>query len=228
MYDVIILAGGFGTRLKTVTGSLPKPLADIAGKPFIIYLLDRLVSFQCRKVYLSLHYKAEAIIHAVSQCDYPFDIEFIVEKGPLGTGGAIKYVCNSIDADNVVVINGDSYTDLDFDALYEYKIERECDVVLSTTEVESPDRYGIVEFKDERVLGFTEAKKSGSCFINTGCYCISTALFRHISCERFSFEHEVLSKIEGFDIRVFIYSGLFIDIGVPEDYYKACELLCVK
>ena len=222
MIDVVILAGGFGTRLKSVSGDTPKPMVDIKGLPFLYRLMQYLEAQGANRIVLSLHYKAEAIIAMVLK-DSPVgcEIDFVVEEEPLGTGGAIKRACNKVNSDSFIVLNGDTYCELDYNAFID--ASRDSDIQISGVEVQDVSRYGSLDIDKERnVIEIVEKGRSGPGVINSGTYFIRKECISNFSMEKFSFESDFLPSFEGV-FKAFVSEPYFIDIGVPEDYYRACE-----
>jgi NDP-sugar pyrophosphorylase family protein len=115
--DVLILAGGLGTRIRSVLGDTPKVLAPINGRPFLDYLLDRLAAEAAGRVILSLGYRAEAVAAHLATFDPPLAVEQLVEPAPLGTGGALRFAMPSLRSDPVMVMNGDTWIEADFGAM---------------------------------------------------------------------------------------------------------------
>ena len=120
--EVIILAGGFGTRLRSVVNEVPKCMAPIANKPFLWYLLKYLTKFDVSKVILSLGYLRGVIIDWIDECkdEFPFAFEYAVEDEPLGTGGGIKLALKRTSKPNIIVLNGDTFFDVNLNELYEW------------------------------------------------------------------------------------------------------------
>jgi len=226
MKECIILAGGLGTRLREVVSDVPKCMAEVAGQPFLYYLLEwcRLQSFS--KVILSVGYKSEVIIDWVNSKKYPFDIAFAIEEQPLGTGGAIKLAMQSLSGDRATVINGDTFFDVDIDTLYAFHMTRDADITLALKPMEYFDRYGSVKLdQNNRIIAFNEKQHCDKGLINGGVYLIDKKIFlsEEINLpEKFSFEKGVL---EAYLTRIPIYGSIqdkyFIDIGIPEGYKKA-------
>ena len=111
--EAVILAGGFGTRLKGVVDDIPKPMALIGDKPFLTYLFDQLYKYECKKVILAVGYKHEAIIDFFGKSYKSIQIEYVIEHNPLGTGGAILNGSELISSSEFIVLNGDSYFNID-------------------------------------------------------------------------------------------------------------------
>jgi D-glycero-alpha-D-manno-heptose 1-phosphate guanylyltransferase len=214
--EAIVLAGGFGTRLQSVVQDVPKPMADINGKPFLYYLLKYLSEQGIKKVVLSVGYKHELIKDFFGEHYLQMDIKYAIEDEPLGTGGAIKLALDHIDKDLCFVLNGDTYFDLNL-----IDLERNgTDCVLASKEMNNFDRYGSLELTASDVItNFNEKKFCESGWINGGVYCIHKNLFSSISKTSFSFEEEVLTPLSRTGQLIAVKSkGYFMDIGIPEDY----------
>ena len=115
--DAIILAGGMGTRLKKVVSDIPKPMAPVAGKPFLYYIFDWLRKYPVEKIILSVGYKAESITEYFGNSVFDIPVEYVVEKNPLGTGGAVKFAFERTDGDDVLILNGDTWFPVDISKL---------------------------------------------------------------------------------------------------------------
>ncbi len=220
----IILAGGFGTRLQSVVSEVPKPMAPVAGHPFLEYLLAYARKQGIQKAVLSVGYKYEVIEKHFGAEWRGLDIEYAVERSPLGTGGAIWNALSFCDHETVVVLNGDSLFEVDIPSLYKVKQQKKADMVLSLRAMENFDRYGVVEVnKEGRILEFKEKTFREAGLINGGVYCFDTewALGLGLS-GRFSFEKAVLEQeLSSSNFYGYISDGYFIDIGIPEDYDRA-------
>jgi len=220
MFEAVILAGGRGTRLKSVTGDLPKPMIDVCEMPFLYRLMKRLESQGCSRIVLSLCYRADYIIDRI-KADNPVGcpVGFAVESQPLGTGGAIKLASKSIGAEKFVVLNGDTYSDIDYKELFNYAVNS--DLVISGVHIEDVSRYGTLDIDENNaVLAMNEKGRSGDGIINSGIYVITTADIGNFGDETFSFEQDYVQKFSGC-FKAFVTNGYFIDIGIPEDYEKA-------
>lgn len=228
--EAIILAGGLGTRLRSVVADLPKPMADINGKPFLEYLLKFLKNNSIKKVILSVGYKYEVIKNYFGDSFDEIELAYSIEDEPLGTGGAIKKSLTYASCNDVIVLNGDTFFNINIKNLAKYHTEKKAPLSLALKKVSNNDRYGAVEINQNyRITGFKEKGKisSSDFLINAGFYAINKEKFLSIPMpDKFSFEKDFLeayfSKIE---IYGFVFDGYFIDIGIPEDYRKACEEL---
>lgn len=221
--EAIILAGGFGTRLQSVVNDVPKPMADINGKPFLAYLLHSLSAKGVTKITLSVGYKHDVIINYFSDSYDGITISYVVESDPLGTGGALVESLKKVTERNVLLLNGDSFFDINVKQLFEQHVLNDFDVTLAVKEMHNSDRYGTVAVENNRVTNFVEKKTKSYGLINGGVYILKTALLDNIPHEKvFSFETDILQKyVNLLSVGAYVDKGYFIDIGVPEDYFKA-------
>jgi D-glycero-alpha-D-manno-heptose 1-phosphate guanylyltransferase len=220
--EAIILAGGFGTRLQSVVKDLPKPMAPVAGRPFLAILMSHLRKKGVTRFILSVGYKADKIQSAIGAVFEGVPVVYEVESIPLGTGGAIKAAMKHVSEDHVFVLNGDTY--LDFDLLGAESLWQRLSIPLMVArKVPDTFRYGALSVKNHRIIGFLEKGVSGPGFINGGCYLLPSTLFQaHALPDSFSFETDFLPNfIQKNTLNAFVSEGYFIDIGVPEDYQRA-------
>lgn len=223
MYDVLILAGGFGSRLKSVTGDLPKPLADIHGRPFLEVLLSNLEKFPISNVYLSLFYQNELIISIFEKKSFDFNLHFIVEPEPMLTGGAIKFASKFIVSDNFIVLNGDTYTDLDLTNFYNSYVNLNSSISIASVHVQDISRYGEIISDNSILTKFVEKGGSGMGFINSGTYLINRNFIVNVDYDIFSLEEYIGKFHKNLTIFVYNFNGYFIDIGIPYDYKVALK-----
>ena len=225
MREAIVLAGGFGTRLRTVVNDVPKPMAPVAGRPFLEYLLDRLVRQGYRHVVLStgyLHEKVEA--HFGSRYG-DLLLDYARETDPLGTGGAMVNALQYCNENQVTVLNGDTLFDIDHERLIRFSEEKGSPLTVVLRQVEDSGRYGSVETDASgRITAFREKDPSaGRGLINGGIYRVHRSLFNGFAVgQTFSFEKELMQKSYR-ENAFYAYAdgAYFIDIGIPEDYSRA-------
>lgn len=220
--EAIVLAGGFGTRLRQVVSDVPKPMASVAGRPFLEILLAALAKNGFKRVVLSLGYMAEKIALHFG-CQYRgIELVYEIEKTPLGTGGAVRAALEHCRDDHVFIFNGDTFLDLEVP-----KIEAQWNMngvpVLVAREVADTSRYGRLDVADGRVVRFLEKGMSGPGLINAGCYILPRRCLDGFALgEPFSLEADFLARsVPQMQIDVFVMHGHFIDIGIPEDYARA-------
>jgi D-glycero-alpha-D-manno-heptose 1-phosphate guanylyltransferase len=220
--EAIVLAGGFGTRLRQVVPDLPKPMAPVAGRPFLEILLTSLARKGFRNVVLSLGYMADKVVMHFGDHFAGMKLVYEIEKAPLGTGGAVRQALARCDANHVFVFNGDTYLDLEV-ADVEAQWQSRCMPIVVAREVQNAARYGSLDTGDGRVLGFAEKGVCGPGLINAGCYVLPVGILDGFEPgHAFSLEADFLAKVVGtqhFDL--FVTNGRFIDIGVPDDYLRA-------
>ncbi len=221
--ECIVLAGGKGTRLRSVVSDVPKPLAPVAGRPFIAWLLDRLAAQGIRHTILATGYLAEKVETAVGQRWNGMDITYSCEQTPLGTGGAIRLACGHLRAASCHVVNGDTYLEYSLSSLESAVSEMSTSIGVVLAPVEDVSRYGSVIVSKQRAVGFSEKRQQGRGLINGGCYLLTESAIAALpETANFSFEQEVLvPAARKSDIAVMDNATRFIDIGVPEDYARA-------
>ncbi|SDG16066.1 D-glycero-alpha-D-manno-heptose 1-phosphate guanylyltransferase [Selenomonas sp. WCT3] len=227
--EAIILAGGFGTRLRKVVSDVPKPMApmDDEGTPFLAFVLDKLVSQGITQVVLSVGYLASVVQEYFGDTYEGIKISYVREDEPLGTGGAVKKALRICRDDDVFVLNGDTYFDVDLVAMKEEHQRCNADFTLAAREMRDFDRYGALEIDENGcVHHFGEKKYCVAGFINGGVYCLRRTLLDNIQQDVFSLEKDFLEKqVECMHVQAFKSVGYFIDIGVPEDYAAAREYI---
>lgn len=220
--EAIILAGGFGIRLRNVVPNLPKPMAPVAGKPFVEHVLLSLSKKGFSRVILSVGFMAEKIISYFGNNFYGIEIVYAIEKSPLGTGGAIVSSMLNCRTDHVYIFNGDSYINLEINEI-EALWELNHNPIIIARNVIDTSRYGRIESKNGQIIAFSEKGTHGPGLINAGCYLFPVGLLKDIpQGKSFSIENDYFAKEvskKSFDL--FITKGYFIDIGLPEDYARA-------
>jgi NDP-sugar pyrophosphorylase family protein len=224
----LVLAGGFGTRLAGVVRDLPKPLAPVAGRPFLHHLLLWLAHHGIRDVVLSTGHLAEKVVASVGDGRaLGLSVEYSHESSPAGTGGAVKLAAPLLDTEDFLVMNGDSFVDVDIGALVEAHRERSALCTMVLAKVADISRYGRVEVDVAgRVTRFEEkGAASGSGLINAGVYVLRRDVLDRIERrdEPVSLEREVFPALIGDAFYGHAVDAFFVDIGVPEDYRALCE-----
>lgn len=227
--EAIVLAGGFGTRLRQVVADVPKPMAPIAGRPFLEILLGSLARKGFARVVLSLGFMAEKISDHFGARIAGMDIAYVVEDAPLGTGGAIRLALDACTQDHVFVFNGDTYIDLEVQSL-EQRWQANRHQVVVGRHVPDTSRYGRLVVDGGRITCFAEKGISGPGLINAGCYVMATDALGQIPVnQHFSIETDYLvPEVARATVEVFVTDGVFIDIGIPEDYERAQTLLAAR
>lgn len=221
MFECVILAGGFGTRLKSVSGDIPKPMVAVGDEPFLYKLMRKLEADGCSKIILSLYYRSDYIISRIN-ADRPVQckVQFCVENSPLGTGGALKLAAEYVSQEKFIVLNGDTYQDIDYSDFFDKSVGS--DLFISASRVSDCQRYGVLNLdNDLNVMSMSSGGFCGSGYINSGTYVVNTKDVVSFTKEAFSFEADFIQHFDGI-FKAYVTNGEFIDIGVPEDYYRAC------
>ena len=218
--EVIVLAGGLGTRLRSVVSERPKCLAPIScpDQAFLGYLLEWLMGEGVTHVVFSLGYLHEQVEAYVQSRSWPFTYDFAVEESPLGTGGGIKLALSHCKEDQVFVVNGDTFYPVELNAM-----PFRAPITLALKPLRNFDRYGTVTADPLHVTAFREKAPCSEGLINGGVYAIDRRRLHLDSLpEKFSFEKEVLEPGAAIgQIGAWVSDAYFIDIGIPEDYEKA-------
>ena len=216
--EAIILAGGLGTRLRSVVSEVPKCMAPVGGKPFLQYMLEWLSRFDITHVVLSVGYLKEVIFDFISSREWPFEISYAIEKEPLGTGGGIVLAISKCRGDKVYVLNGDTFFNVDLNDL-----PFVAPVTLALKPMRNFNRYGAVDWDGDLVTGFHEKQPCAEGLINGGVYAIDRSqLDLVLYPKKFSFETDLLVPLTSlFLVAGRVLDGYFIDIGIPEDFERA-------
>jgi mannose-1-phosphate guanylyltransferase len=233
--ECIILAGGFGTRLRPVTDHIPKPIIPLLNKPMIMHIIDSL-PLEIDRVILAVNYKKEMLeefFRRQKESSNPEnsgpEIVFVEEKEPLGTGGAIKN-CESMITGTFMVFNGDVIQSMDPSQIIGSHRSRKGIGTLAVWEVEDPTRYGIIGYDaDLRIERFLEKPKPEevfSNFINAGSYVLEQDIFDHIPGGRkVSIEREVYPFILDHGLFAYPFNGYWVDAGTREDFLRASSIM---
>lgn len=222
----MILAGGFGTRLRSIVPDRQKTVADVDGKPFILNIFDQLLSAEFKKVILCTGYLSADLKNLLGDRYNKLQLIYSEESSPLGTAGAIRNGVHLIDSDNALVMNGDSYSEIDLNKFIKRHYAENADASIALVKVDDISRYGAVELNsDSLITKFDEkGKNSGAGLINSGIYILpKKTIFNFQPNISLSLEKDIFPDL--IKKRVYGYrdTGRFIDIGVPEDYLAAEE-----
>ncbi len=221
-----ILAGGFGTRLRSLTGDLPKTLVPLGGRPFLEWILRWLEREGCKETVLCLGYKGDIIQAFVQETQFAMELFFSVEAEPLGTGGALRQSLPLL-ADEVLVINGDTLFATHLRTLLEFHQRHQADVTIALAHTDDASRYGAVEFgSDQRVLRFSEKQQQSGGWVSAGIYLMKRKLVAETIPEGpCSLERTILPRWVERNARFYAVPlpGLFVDIGTPEGYQEAVK-----
>ncbi len=223
--EALILVGGAGTRLRPVIGAdLPKPMAPIAGRPFLDWLLAQLRDTGIERVWLLTGHRGDVIERHVGRGRrWGLDVRYSRETEPLGTGGALRRVLPRLAGEACLVLNGDSYLAAPLDRLVAAHAAFQAAVTLALARVPDTRRYGSVDLNTGGIIGaFREKEHAPDArpgLINAGVYVMTTSVIASIVPGRaVSFEREVLPRLLGGRARGEVFDVPFVDIGVPESY----------
>ena len=220
--NIVILAGGFGTRLQSVVRDVPKPMADIAGTPFLELLLRELSFLDPERFVLCVSYKKDIIKDYFKDSFLGIPVVYSEENEPLGTGGAIKQAFDLFNLNDALVLNGDSYIQANYARFLEQNKNEKLAVMLKR--VDDANRYGRVEIENNRIVDFKEKNTTISQpgLINAGIYKVTKDLFTRSLPNKFSFEQDILEPmIPQLKPRFMLADDYFIDIGIPTSYAQA-------
>ena len=219
--EAIILAGGLGTRLRSVVSNVPKPMVLINNRPFLELLLIELKNKGFKKVTLCVGYLKETIIDYFSDSLIDIEIEFSLEFEPLGTGGAIKKAFSKCISNHIYVFNGDTFQDFDSKILSDLWNMYQVPIMLLRS---PPDeqRYGGVTVNGQEIINFKATQVSSDSYINAGIYLLPRNLFdKHQVPDSFSIEEFFQENVDILKMRYAIAENdAFTDIGTPMDLAK--------
>ena len=221
--EAIVLVGGLGTRLRGVVDDVPKPLAPVAGRPFLAWVLDALSAGGVRRVILAAGHMADIVQDTIGTRWHDMDVAIVVEPEALGTGGAVRFAAQALQGDAAHVVNGDTFLQYDPRALEAATHALGASMGIALAHVPDVARYGAVEVRDGRVVAFHEKGGQGPGRINAGCYYLGADALAALPDKTvFSLEREVLPVLAARGaIAAFDDTRDFIDIGVPEDFARA-------
>lgn len=226
--EAIVLAGGFGTRLAHVVPDVCKPMAPVAGRPFLRFIMDQLAAAGFDRAVVADGYRREQIEGFFGPAYRGMSIVYSPEETPLLTGGAVKRALNSCQSDWVFVLNGDTWLDVDFASMEAAACDAPENVssVIAVKRMRNFERYGTVDVDDcGSLTAFHEKRPCEEGLINAGVYLLRRDALNNMP-EKFSLESDYFERVVGDGaLRAAECSGGFIDIGVPEDYVLAQTML---
>lgn len=223
--ECIVLAGGLGTRLSGVVSDVPKCMAPVAGEPFLAHIFRWLESQMCDHVILSLGYKHEVVIDWLRTKAFMFKVSWVIEQEPLGTGGGIKRALGKSKESQVFIFNGDTMFAVKLREMATH-IGSEDKALLALKPMKNFERYGSVTLANgNTIASFNEKQFQSEGLINGGVYLLNKKAENFSSyADKFSFEKDFFEKeVNSGTLKGYVNDAYFIDIGIPEDYYKAQE-----
>lgn len=223
-----ILAGGLGTRLRSVVADRPKVLAPVLGRPYLAYLLEQVATAGIRKCVLCTGHMADQVQAAFGEDFQGMELLYSREDSPLGTGGALRQALPGLTGDRVLVLNGDSYCDVDLLDFQKFHAAQCTDASMVLVRVADSSRFGRVSVGvDGRIQRFEEKTPgAGPGWINAGIYCLSPGVIAGIpEGQAVSLEREVFPGLVARGMSGYQTEGQFLDIGTPESYAAAERFL---
>ena len=219
-----ILAGGLGTRLRSVVPDKPKVLAEVCGRPFIEYLLEQLAREGVQSVVLCTGYMGDQVESLLGSTYGKIALRYSRETSPLGTGGALRLALPMLTSTSVLVMNGDSYCDVQLEPFAVWHHAQRSMASILLTETSDTRRYGRIDV-DERggIIQFQEKSEAmGAGWINAGVYLLSRELIETIPADRsISIEREIFPAWINRGLSGYRSEGKLLDIGVPDAYARA-------
>ena len=224
----LLLVGGLGTRLRSAVPSMPKPLASVGKKSFLELLIRQLKHQGIRRLIMCTGYLADQVENEFGDGgSLDLEITYSKELEPLGTGGAVKLARSQLgNASEFLVMNGDSFLEIDLRSFIQFHRDRGALVSMAVVRVEDSSRYGTVQVDSgQKVIGFLEkAGSSGPGLVNAGVYVFDPSVLERIPEGRTSLEKDLFPHLLDKGVYAQEHSGMFIDIGIPEDYARAQQL----
>lgn len=227
MTEAIILAGGFGTRLREAVPNLPKPMAPINGRPFLEHQMDYWIAQGVSRFIISVGFRADQIISHFGDSYRNCEVVYADEKQPLGTGGGLLFAAQKlVGTGPFLAMNGDTFFEVDLQTLSDFHRQQGATVSVGLFEVLNNDRYmGVQLNTDGEIISF-KSEIGASQLANGGIYLMNRDLFDGLPWqpgERFSLEDDLFGHCRHSHKKLcgMVYKGKFIDIGLPGDYHRA-------
>ena len=223
--EAVMMAGGRGERLRPLTDTLPKPLLPVDGKPIIDYNIEELEACGVKKIHVTVNYLADSIIKHFSHRNGLANVDCIKETSRLGTLGSLAFVEN-IESEDILVMNSDLLTSVDFEALYLHHKRSGADFTIAAVPYNVSVPFAIMRLEKGRVTSLEE-KPTYNYFANGGVYIMKADLIKEIPKGEYLDAPDFIMQLieEGKHVGCFHIQGTWIDIGSPDDYRMACELM---
>jgi D-glycero-alpha-D-manno-heptose 1-phosphate guanylyltransferase len=219
--SAVILAGGQGTRLRSVLADRQKVVALVDQRPFLTFLLQKVYDSGIDEIILACGYKAETVRDALT--DFP-KLKYSLEEEPLGTGGALIQALQQNDAEKLLVMNGDSFLDFALEEFLRWFEQHTVPAAMVLSKVDDVSRYGQVNLQDGMVQAFNEKQAGGGAgWINAGIYCFERKILLDLPWKgKFSLERDLFPLLVAKQqLAAYPCEGYFIDIGTPETWQQA-------
>lgn len=228
--DIVVLAGGLGTRIRPVLGDTPKLLAPIGTRTYLDYLMDWLQGFGATRIILSLGHQAERIVEYVRA--HPrtgLAVETVIETQPLGTAGALRLVRPQVKSETSVVMNGDSWIGADLGAFVQAYLDSDAPASLLCVRVDDAGRFGRIEVDSRGLIRSFREKNpdAGPGLINAGVYAFARNMWEIVAnTDGPSLERDVFQSLPASTLAAYDAGDVpFIDIGTPESLLQAAKVI---
>lgn len=230
MTVAVILAGGLGTRLRSAVPNLPKPMADVCGKPFLEHLIHYWIGQGVSRFVVSVGYKRESITSHFGSGYRGVPIDYVEEEVPLGTGGGLLIAAMGLYSP-FILLNGDTFFQVNLEALLKFHKLKKSELSFSLFRANESNRYGgVLIDNNRRIWSLDTAKGNEGALVNGGVYVVEPDTLNSAGFKighKYSLEDDVIPKLLGRNMQIFGFEseGKFLDIGVPEDYFRAADIL---
>jgi dTDP-glucose pyrophosphorylase len=217
----VVMAGGYGTRLRPLTNKLPKPMLPVGNRPLLERLVGQLKDSGVRRILMTTHYRPDEITgHFGDGARFGVDITYRQESQPLGTAGGLRQMDPGVGP--LLVLNGDILTGVDFRAMLEFHREQRAEMTVAVRRVENQLPYGVIETEQAQVISITE-KPTFRYLANAGIYLLERTVCAHIPDGQAFQMTELIARLLAEHKRVagFLIREYWLDIGQPEDYQQA-------
>lgn len=223
--DAVLMAGGKGERLRPLTEKTPKPLLKVGGKAIIDHNIDRLISYGVKNISVTVNYLGEQLEEHFAEPRGEVKVQTVREPKYLGTIGSIRFV-KEFHNDTVLVMNSDLFTNINYEDFFLHFKEHNADMSVAAVPYTVSVPYGIFSLEGREILGLIE-KPTYNYYANAGIYLIKRSALNEIPDDTFFNATDLIEKLiaEGKKVIRFPLNGTWIDIGNPQEYQKANELV---
>lgn len=224
-FDAVLMAGGKGERLRPLTEKTPKPLLTIGNKAIIDHNIDRLISYGVRHINVTVNYLREQIEAHYKEARYGVQVQTVREPEYLGTIGSIKFVPQFFN-NTILVMNSDLFTNIDYEDFYLHFKEHDADMSVAAVPYNISIPYGVLNLDGRNIQGLVEKPKY-TYYTNAGIYLIKKSVLKEIPNDAFFNATDLVEKliVEGKNVIRYPLNGTWIDIGNPQEYQKAQDLV---
>lgn len=229
-FEVLLLAGGLGTRLRSVINDRPKPMAQVGSKPMLCWIMEHWIKQGCKKIAISVGYLGEYIEKHIGYSYNGCEVVYIHENKRLGTGGAVRnaFASEELTAGDVIVANGDTWFNVDYKKLRNVGEETGTSVVIGARYMKENERYGVLKLDETGKVNRFVDWEPGDGIINGGVYLINgEEAQKRLRGEKeiFAFEEWLAREAEKGTVSAACFDVEFLDIGLPDDYRKAQDVI---